>query len=106
MNEAAYEAAAKADYESTRGRTERWADASPGLRAKYLRRNRIAVDAFLAEIDAWVREELPPEPWAHEDNPEWILIEGDPMYLLVPLKGDTYTTKELLGMPEKPKGDT
>ena len=32
------------------------------------------------------RIELPPEPWTHEDNPEWILIEDDPMYLLVPVE--------------------
>ena len=34
------------------------------------------------------RRELPPEPWTHEDNPEWILVEvfDAPSYMLVPVE--------------------
>ena len=31
------------------------------------------------------RVEMPPEPWTHEDNPEWIFVESHPEpYMLVP----------------------
>jgi len=30
------------------------------------------------------RQEIPAEPWTHEDNPDWIWIEGPNPYMLAP----------------------
>ena len=59
------------------------------------------------------RIELPPEPWTHEDNPEWILvddfsIEGG-MYLLVPVEPcahGNYDRHQYSDNPWRPNPDT
>lgn len=39
------------------------------------------------EPTLYQRVPMPPEPWTHEDNPDWILVEGScggDAYMLVP----------------------
>ena len=36
--------------------------------------------------ELWRRREVPPEPWTHEDNPDWIFIEGPDPFFMVPVK--------------------
>ena len=39
----------------------------------------------MSDLTRWRRIEMPPEPWTHEDNPEWIFVESHPEpYMLVP----------------------
>lgn len=39
---------------------------------------------------------MPPEPWTHEDNPDWVFVESYPVpYMLVPVvPAMLYTVKD------------
>ena len=100
MNEAAYEAAAKAGHEAyelaaptfgyeTREATRvDWDDLSEPMRYLMVRAYRAGVDAFLAEIDAYTIELTP--PWESGRTAAWHVQTIDLIKhgVLVPLKGD------------------